>query len=241
VFDLYPLDATLWEYFVHLLPYTVALELMLVAILHPYPYAWIWKARQMWLGLMPVYMKACVQALLGGRHRKPAYRVTRKYHRIAWYWREVSFQFVLLVLLLGSVVYAIAAARELHGFDVGSMYWAAFFGVLLASFLPKCWHGVGWRQRLAASARVVTRPVGSAGPLLVGTFGISGGTLALAVVSRGTSVQIGTAGMLVLGLGVLATTFAAVLLRTRTTASPALALTLLGASTSSLAGVALIA
>ena len=42
----------------------------------------------MWAGLAPVYAKACILALRGGPHRKPAYVVTRKHDEFAWYWRE---------------------------------------------------------------------------------------------------------------------------------------------------------
>ena len=48
----------------------------------------VWRARQMWAGLAPVYAKACILALAGGPHRKPSYEVTRKHDEFRWYWRE---------------------------------------------------------------------------------------------------------------------------------------------------------
>ena len=37
--------------------------------------------RQIWLGLAPVYARACIIALVSGPRRKPFYRVTRKIRR----------------------------------------------------------------------------------------------------------------------------------------------------------------
>ncbi len=68
-----------------------------------FPTSGVWKARVLWVGLAPVYMKACVLALAGGRHRKPVYRVTRKHDEHRWYWRLVLPQMAMLAVLLGAM------------------------------------------------------------------------------------------------------------------------------------------
>ena len=62
------------------------------------------RAKQMWVGLMFVYVTACVRALSYGPDRKPAYRVTRKVQRADLYLQEVAPHIALVVLFVVAIV-----------------------------------------------------------------------------------------------------------------------------------------
>jgi len=156
---IYPLQTHSAGYLLHFVPFAVAVELYFAALSVGVPYERIWKARQMWVGLAPVYAKACVMAVVGGPDRKPAYKVTRKHHEHHWYWREILPQTALFVLLVVAIAKALATDSLLDGVDLGSLYWASMFVLLLGCFIPKSWHGVRARRRRAARARRVETPV----------------------------------------------------------------------------------
>jgi len=143
----YPLESRSSGYVLHFLPFAVAIELYFVTLTSGVSYERIWKARQIWVGLAPVYAKACLLALLGGPRRKPAYRVTRKHDDVRWYWRQILPQFVLFALLVGAMAKALATESVLDGLDLGSLYWAAMFALVLGCFIPKSWHGVRRRGK----------------------------------------------------------------------------------------------
>jgi cellulose synthase (UDP-forming) len=143
----YPLETASSGYALHFLPFAVAIELYFVTLTAGVPYERVWKARQIWVGLAPVYAKACVLALLGGRRRKPEYRVTRKHDEPRWYWREALPQMALFALLVGAMAKALATESVFDGVDLGSLYWAAMFALVLGCFIPKSWHGVHLRGR----------------------------------------------------------------------------------------------
>ena len=154
-FVVYPVEASAGLYSLHFWPFAASLELFLAALMGGQSYERLWRARQMWAGLSPVYAKACILALRGGPHRKPEYVVTRKHDEFAWYWRETLPHTVFLVLLLGTLAYSLATTSLASSFDVGSAYWALFFGILIGGFVRKSWFGVDLRARLA---RLVSFP-----------------------------------------------------------------------------------
>jgi len=161
-----PLDADGAGYLLHMLPLVAATEIWLLVVNHPYNdrrrrqrrrFRSLWQVRIMWTGMAPVYMKACVQALLGGRRRKPVYKVTRKEDDLRWHWRHTlpHTTVVLLVLFVG--IYALR-----HGtlpsvsLLAGAVYWGGLNVVLLTGFVARGWHGVRWaggaaRRRAAAA------------------------------------------------------------------------------------------
>jgi cellulose synthase (UDP-forming) len=149
-FSVYPLRANAGPYSLHFWPFAVSLELLLAALTSEYPYERLWRARQMWVGLAPVYAKACVLAIVGGRDGKPTYEVTRKHDEFAWYWRETLVHMTFLALLAGTLAYSLATTSLASRFDVGSAYWGLFFGILICGFVRKSWFGVDVRARLAA-------------------------------------------------------------------------------------------
>jgi cellulose synthase (UDP-forming) len=109
-------------------------------------YETLLRQREMWMGLAPVYIKACIVALISGPHRKPTYRVTRKTNRFTWYWRETLPQMLLFGLIAGSMIYGLLTTPILTSFDFGSAYWALFYGVFLAGFIRKGWYGTHRRR-----------------------------------------------------------------------------------------------
>jgi len=98
------------------------------------------------VGMTPVYARACVLALLGGPHRKPAYTVTRKEHAFGWYWRETLPQALMIGALVLAAVFGLATRSVWGEFDLGSLYWAALFCLFLGGFVRLGWFGVPVRR-----------------------------------------------------------------------------------------------
>lgn len=142
VFDVYPLVTTHLDYALHFWPYAAAVELLLVGLADGLSYESLWRARQTWLGMAPVYVNATLIALRFGPRRKPAYRVTRKEHVYRWYWREILPQLLLSVALLGSAIYHVTTNSLLHTADLGSLFWAGFFVLGLSRTIINSWHGL---------------------------------------------------------------------------------------------------
>lgn len=151
-FGRYPLVTTHGSYVAHFWPFALSVEAFLAALATGHRYETLWRARQMWVGMAPVYAKACVLALRYGPRRKPTYRVTRKNTEAAWYWRETLPQSVLLAALLCAVGYGAATSSIIERLDIGSVYWAAFSSIFLAGFIRKSWYGVSRRPRRTATS-----------------------------------------------------------------------------------------
>jgi cellulose synthase (UDP-forming) len=155
-FDIYPLITTHAEYAFRFWPFAVAVELLLLSLADGLPYEALWRARQTWLGMAPVYARATIIALRYGPNRKPSYRVTRKEHVYAWYWRETLPQTVLLIALVAASAYHIATHSMLTEADLGSLFWAAFFGLALSRVVLNAWHGLNPAQEII---RQIKRPL----------------------------------------------------------------------------------
>lgn len=145
-FATYPLIATHTQYALRFWPYAIAVELLLASLSDGLPYEDLWRARQTWLGMAPVYMKATLIALLYGPQRKPTYRVTRKEHVHRWYWRETLPHLVLLLSLIGASVYHVMTQSLLETADLGSLFWAAFFIMGFSQTVRNSWHGLDARE-----------------------------------------------------------------------------------------------
>ncbi len=141
VFKLYPLVTSHLDYALHFWLFAVAIEFLLAALARGLPYEALWRARQTWLGMAPVYARAALVALRYGRHRKPAYRVTRKVHLYGWYWRETLPQLILFAGLLGAIGYHLATSSLLREADLGSLFWAVFFLASLSRTVRNSWYG----------------------------------------------------------------------------------------------------
>ncbi len=140
--QIYPLTTTNLDYAIHFWPFALSIEVFLATLNGRQRYEALLRQREMWIGLTPIYIKACVVALLNGPNRKPIYRVTRKNNRVAWYWWHTLPQILLFGLIAGSMIYGLLTTPILTSFDLGSAYWALFYGIFLAGFIRKGWYGI---------------------------------------------------------------------------------------------------
>jgi cellulose synthase (UDP-forming) len=155
VFGVYPLVTTHVSYALHFWPLAAAIELLLVTLAEGLPYEDLWRARQTWLGMAPVYARATLVALRYGPHRKPVYRVTRKEHVYRWYWQETLPQLLLVTALVAASAYHVLTESLLTTADLGSLFWAGFFVLGLSRTLANSWYGVDIGQRVRAQFRRV--------------------------------------------------------------------------------------
>jgi hypothetical protein len=149
---LIPLQGSALAYFTHLIPYALAAEGRLLILNQPFadrrrrqrrPFLALWRVKVMWLGLAPVYVVACFKALLGGRHRKPVYRITRKSTLIRWYWRETLPQAVLAALVPAALtVGAVTGHLASPGTIICAGYWGITYSAALMGFAARGWHGL---------------------------------------------------------------------------------------------------
>lgn len=153
----YPLTTTNLDYALHFWPFALAIELFLAALNSGQRYEALLRQREMWIGLAPVFLKACIVALLSGPRRKPTYRVTRKVNQFAWYWRETLPQLVLFMLITGTMIYGLLTTTLLTEFDLGSAYWVLFYGIFLGAFIRKGWYGVRLRRQSPTQPKVAAR------------------------------------------------------------------------------------
>jgi len=142
---------------IHMLPLVLATEAWLMAMNRPYndrrlrqrrPIRELWRVRIMWSGMTPVYMKATLQAILGGPHRKPIYKVTRKHNDHRWHWDHALLQVATILMLCCAIVYALLE-HTVPDFIVllPPLYWGGQFIALLAGFVTRSWYGVGRSRR----------------------------------------------------------------------------------------------
>jgi cellulose synthase (UDP-forming) len=147
-----PFTASGQSFLVHMLPIVLATEAWLLAINRPYndrrrrqrhPIRELWRVRIIWSGLAPVFIKASVQAILGGPHRKPIYKVTRKHNDPRWHWGHTLPQTSVLLMVLFTLIYALR-----HGtlprltLLFPFVYWGGLYVALFAGFIARSWYGV---------------------------------------------------------------------------------------------------
>ena len=150
-------------YVAHMLPLVLATEVWLLVVNLPYndrrgnqrrPIRALWQVRIMWAGMSPIYIKATVQAILGGPNRKPVYKVTRKHDDLRWHWRHTLPQTMLLLTVAFVLLYTVVNGT-LPPLTVlaGTVYWGGLNVILLAGFVVRGWHGVGHTARIAGWAQ----------------------------------------------------------------------------------------
>lgn len=147
-----PLDSTGRSYLTHMLPIVVASEIWLFTLSYPYNdrrrrqrrhYRDLWNARTIWVGLTPIFVKATVLAIVNGRERKPAYKVTRKHNVVRWHWRQTLPQTAVVAGMGASVLYALGFGTHRNPvLLLGNVYWGGLYVVLLGRFITRGWHGV---------------------------------------------------------------------------------------------------
>ncbi len=173
-----PFASNDWQFIVHILPLALATEAWLLAINRPYndrrrrqrhPIRDLWRVRTIWSGMAPVFIKASIQAIVGGPRRKPVYKVTRKHTDARWYWSHTLPQTAVLFAVIFTGIYALR-----HGTLPRPMllcpflYWGGLYVVVFAGFVARSWYGV-WKlpKRIVPTVerRQKPRVQKSAGPL----------------------------------------------------------------------------
>jgi cellulose synthase (UDP-forming) len=148
---LLPLQGGAGAYFTHLIPYAVAAEIRLLMLNRPFadrrrrqrrPVRALWRVKVMWLGLAPVYMVACLKAILGGPRRKPIYKITRKTTVFRWYWRETMPQAVLAAMVPVALVAGVVTGTLAPPWTVVCAgYWGITYSAALGGFVARGWFG----------------------------------------------------------------------------------------------------
>jgi cellulose synthase (UDP-forming) len=157
-----PFSSTGNSFTVHMLPLVLATEAWLLAVNRPYndrrgrqraPIRELWRVRIIWSGLAPVFMKASIQAILGGANHKPVYKVTRKHDDPRWHWGHTLPQTSILLVVAFTAVYGISHGTLPHlTLLIPFVYWGGLYVALLAGFVARGWHGVrGIRAALPAA------------------------------------------------------------------------------------------
>jgi putative flippase GtrA len=142
-FGIHPFLSSNLDYILHFWPYAASIEILLAVLANNTKFEDIWRARQMWFGMMFVYMKAALLAIGYGPSKKPVYKVTRKVQQAGLYVRETLWQIVLFLLLLSAIIYnGIAHHNVLKNGDIGSMFWVLLYLLLLSGIIRRSWFGV---------------------------------------------------------------------------------------------------
>lgn len=159
-----PFSASAQSFLLHMLPLVLATEAWLLAVNRPYndrrsrqryPIRELWRVRIIWSGMAPVFIKASVQALLGGPRRKPVYKVTRKHDDPRWHWGHTLPQTSVLLLVLFTLLYAITRGTLPRlTLLLPLVYWGGLYIALFAGFVTRSWFGL----------RSLRRAVGHVGP-----------------------------------------------------------------------------
>ncbi len=168
-----PFRATGASFAAHVVPLVLATEAWLMAINRPYndrrrhqrhPIRELWRVRIIWSGLAPVFIKASIQAILGGPNHKPVYKVTRKYSDPRWHWNQTLPQTAVLMLVLCTLVYALRNGTLPRPIVLlPFVYWGGLYVALFAGFVARSWHGVSsLRLALLAQMKGARRPGGKA-------------------------------------------------------------------------------
>ncbi len=147
-----PFTASGASFIVHMLPIVLATEAWLLAINRPYndrrgrqraPIRELWRVRIIWSGMAPVFMKASIQAILGGPSRKPVYKVTRKHDDPRWHWGHTLPQTTALLMVLFTLVFALRnGTLPQPMLLIPFAYWGGLYVALFAGFIARSWHGV---------------------------------------------------------------------------------------------------
>jgi cellulose synthase (UDP-forming) len=142
VLRLQPVVDTPAESMIHFGIFVGAMELYNFAKARGIPYRTQRRARQVWLGLMPVFMVAAAQAIWHGPNRKPSYKVTRKYATVGWYWKETIVQSAVVAVLLGSIAYSLAVDIQNLYMNLAAILWSLLFAIEFSHTVRNSWHGI---------------------------------------------------------------------------------------------------
>jgi cellulose synthase (UDP-forming) len=161
-----PFTASGESFLVHMLPIVLATEAWLLAINRPYndrrrrqrnPVRELWRVRIIWSGMAPVFIKASLQAILGGPNRKPVYKVTRKHNDPRWHWGHTLPQTSVLLTVLFTLLFALRdGTMPRLTMLVPFVYWGGLYVALFAGFIARSWYGVVSMRRTLVPALKAT-------------------------------------------------------------------------------------
>ena len=147
-----PFTASGTSFLVHMLPIVLATEAWLMVINRPYndrrrrqrnPVRELWRVRIIWSGLAPVFIKASIQAILGGPSRKPVYKVTRKHNDPRWHWGHTLPQTSVLLTVVFTLLFALREGTMPRlTMLIPFVYWGGLYVALFAGFVARSWYGV---------------------------------------------------------------------------------------------------
>lgn len=155
LFNIYPVTSSPLEYYLHLGALAAVFELFNYVKARGIAYRDQWRSREIWMGLMPVFIIAAFRALYYGPRRKPAYRVTRKYHQISWYWKETFVQKSIVGLLTLGIVLHVLFLNTDWPMSMISIFWSAFFIYSLSRVIKNSWHGIDVKDKIARSVKAL--------------------------------------------------------------------------------------
>jgi cellulose synthase (UDP-forming) len=169
-----PFTASGQSFLVHMLPIVLATEAWLLAINRPYndrrrrqrnPVRELWRVRIIWSGLAPVFIKASIQAVLGGPRRKPVYKVTRKHNDPRWHWGHTLPQTSVLLAVMFTLVFALRDGTTPRlEMLIPFVYWGGLYVALFAGFIARSWYGVvSLRKALVPAVRKTGEMISSQG------------------------------------------------------------------------------
>ncbi len=160
-----PFSASGRSFLIHMLPIVLATEAWLLAINRPYndrrrrqrhPIRELWRVRIIWSGMAPVFIKASVQAILGGPNRKPVYKVTRKHDDPRWHWGHTLPQTSILLAVIFTLAYALQnGTLPRPTVLIPFVYWGGLYVALFAGFVARSWYGVRSLRRVVAAPMLV--------------------------------------------------------------------------------------
>jgi cellulose synthase (UDP-forming) len=146
-----PVNDESWRALLYILPFALANELYMLVCNHPYfdrrakqrhVVRSAWRVRVLWTGMAPVFARATLMAVFGGRKRKPVYKVTRKEHDYRWHWRETLPHMVMLLVAVLAAAWSMAhGSLQNPGQTIATVYFGVLYFALLASFINRGWHG----------------------------------------------------------------------------------------------------
>jgi hypothetical protein len=92
--------------------------------------------------MAPVFIKASIQAILGGPNRKPVYKVTRKHDDPRWHWGHTMPQTLVLLTICFTAIYALRnGTLPSLVLLVPVVYWGGLNMALFAGFVARSWYG----------------------------------------------------------------------------------------------------
>ncbi len=143
LFNIYPIIDTPLNLFIHFLCFVFSMEMFNNFRSRGLSYNFQNRSRQIWIALMPVFIIACIKAFSNGPHNKPSYKVTRKYHNVAWYWKEVGIHKIIVLMLFFSILCNVFFVYSgINYMNAIPIFWSLFFIYNFSQMIKNSWHGI---------------------------------------------------------------------------------------------------